>query len=298
MTDPQEESLITQHLKKFGASGPLVELPHKHESSHTIAHEKSETSNSRHLQPSAMSWLPWLVAVVAVSFAIGRMSSPHTEVSTPRSRTDVARPSNLPHEDSGQLLAQLLTASPSTSVSDASTSFYPWLPEATLSVAEAESLLSKFKGLTAGRKDPFRNPLARSMPLELPEQPLRPKPLSTPPLEPVAILPLMPPPTPGPAITPTPRPPVGARLIGVVEGADAIALVEISTAGTSERRRLKREEMLIDGYRLAEVTPRQIILHGSDHKVIGIPVGTQVMLPVLPASRSKELIWPNKAAFR
>ncbi|MNS00688.1 hypothetical protein D3C72_319530 [compost metagenome] len=295
--DPQE-SLIAQHLKQFSSSDPLAEVSRPQDTFATPVQQEAETSPPFPLLPLVPPWMPWLIAVVAVSFAIGRVTSTNAGANLPRNSSNAMRPTAPPQVDSGRLLTQLLTASSTDSVSEASSGIYSWLPEATMSAAEVDSMMSKFKGLTAGRNDPFRNLLARSTPPQLATIPTHPKPILKLQPDPVAVLAPIPLPTPEPVAPPTPEAPVGARLVGVVEGLDAVALIEITRTGKSERRRIKREELLMEGYRVAEVTPRQIILHSSNEKVIGIPIGSQVMLPILPAIRSEEPEWLNKAASR
>jgi hypothetical protein len=56
--------------------------------------------------------------------------------------------------------------------------------------------------------------------------------------------------------------------------------------------------VLFDGYRVAEITPRQLILHTSAKQVISAPVGSPFLLEALTASTSTESTWQKRAASR
>lgn len=278
MTGPlhesQGESLISQHLKRF--SGPLGEMPPLPPPQPTAPPATLTPPPSA--PPLMPGWLPWGVAALAMVYALTRSA---TSTSPPIPEPSSPAPAATALETSSSaLLAQLLTSEASHA---ASASFPPPNP---MSAQALDAVMAKFKGMTAGRRDPFLSVMPAPRPPAVPKLP--------PMLGPA---PAPPPPSPPPQVirVATPAPTLTARLIGVVEGTEPIGLIEVVRNGTPEKRRIRIDEMVTEGFRVAEITPGVVVLHTSMHQVVGMPIGKSISLA---STSSPEVPWPGTTASR
>lgn len=286
--DSPGESLISAHLRRF--SGPLhepQEPPRSTKPSFEQALLIPQAPPPKRLR--AFGWLPWALAGLAIAFSMGRGTVQRQVGGSPSEVP--ASATALPESDSGRLVSQLL-AQPVAGSNSHVREALP-APPATMSAADLKVVMTRFQGLSAGRYDPFRSVLSTPIQPSSPQVFVPKIPQSTLSPPPVALLV----PTPLELPTPRPEPPVAVRLLGVVEGEESIALVEINRTGAPERLRLKRQDTLITGYHIFEIAPRGLVLKTASRTVVAMPIGTQVLLPVM-ASSSKVPAWNTKAASR
>lgn len=283
--DGSQESLIAQHLKMFDASTEAL----KPGSEDTSPPQLDTARLPARRMPTSRwpQWLPWGLAVVSLAFAVSfRGQGQRERHAEPASSTTMTATAS----SSDPLLAQLLSAPPLPSTGRSSES-ESMLPLGAFRSEASEDVVSRFKGLSAGRNDPFRVVFAPPA-IPSPGLPSLPKPVRetvpSPLVKPEA------PPLVTSAETPPPLPSVQIRLLGVVDGSTPVALFELLSNGTFEKRRVSMNGFLLDGYQVAEITQRQIILHSHENKAISIPIGSRLQLPLLAQAASASS-WPNSA---
>lgn len=287
-----EPSLISEHLKMFE---PALGVPTAEGEVPSVSKGGEPLGSTQASKQPSVNWstlLPWSLALVALFLAFsfrGQGTNGHV-VSVAQASPEGVLPKTEPSSD--QLLAQLLSAPRLTEASTSAASL-SGIPAATLSVADYQEVMSRFKGMRSGRYDPFRTVLAPP-PLPSPNVPPPPKPeatLPTPKPKVASSMPIK------PEVTPSPKPPIQVRMLGVVDGIAPVALVECVTNGVLEKRRVTRDALLVDGYRVAEITQSLLVLHSSDNKVFSLTIGSLLTLQPFAPSASKSL-WPNNSALR
>ncbi|MBU6428477.1 MAG: hypothetical protein KGR26_05685 [Cyanobacteria bacterium REEB65] len=278
MTDRPEEkpigpedgdSLIAQHLRAFESLDSHEEAPSQKAELRIPA---GSNSPRQPIQGSIAldKWLPWCLAGLLFVFAISRTATRTVAIPAaspspgPSSRSD----------DSSRLLSELL-ASPSTAAatSELQSDWASADPIATLSAFEHMAAISK---ALSGRADPFWGLLAKTPKASDFKLPPPPPP---PPPAPIRRIVYRPPPP-----MRTPDPPTMARVVGVVEVGEPVALIEVERLGNTVKRRLKRGDTLTDGYQIAQITPQSLTVQAASRRRIEIRVGQQVALPTIATS--------------